>query len=435
MSDATLGGSRIRARRLDQGLTQAALAQTLGISPSYLNLIEHNKRRIGGKLLAAAARALGTEANALSDGAGSRVIDGLRNAAGGADGIRAEIALAEDLAGRFPGWADLIVAQNRRIAGLDRALGDLNDRLTQDPFLSASVHDMLSSVTALRATSAILTDEPDLSPEWRARFHRNLTEDSRRLAEIGRGLVGHLDAQSGAERSVATPQDELEAYLAAHGHHLSELEEGHRTPAELVADAPELATQSGRLLAEHWLTRYRDDAAQLPLAVLRGAIADLGCDPAALSASTGAGFALVLRRLACLPEGVEDAPVGLVIADGSGTLTYRKLLADFAVPRFGAACPVWPLYQVLMRPTGPLRRVVAQPGRNPHRFLTYAVAESRQPLGFDGPVVTEATMLILPLIAPPATGTGELAVGTSCRICPRAQCPARREPAIVEERD
>jgi predicted transcriptional regulator len=47
------------------------------------------------------------------------------------------------------------------------------------------------------------------------------------------------------------------------------------------------------------------------------------------------------------------------------------------------------------------------------------------------PAVYEATMLILPA----ATGTpGEappLPVGSSCRICPRAACAARREPSIL----
>ncbi|MEL6481744.1 MAG: helix-turn-helix transcriptional regulator, partial [Pseudomonadota bacterium] len=44
-------GARIRARRRDIGITQAELARRVGISPSYLNLIERNKRAIAGKLL------------------------------------------------------------------------------------------------------------------------------------------------------------------------------------------------------------------------------------------------------------------------------------------------------------------------------------------------------------------------------------------------
>jgi transcriptional regulator with XRE-family HTH domain len=50
-------------------MPQASLAQAVGISPSYLNLIEHNRRRIGGKLLTDLARALGVDPSSLADGA------------------------------------------------------------------------------------------------------------------------------------------------------------------------------------------------------------------------------------------------------------------------------------------------------------------------------------------------------------------------------
>ncbi|MEM6666746.1 MAG: helix-turn-helix transcriptional regulator, partial [Pseudomonadota bacterium] len=60
-----LTGTRIRARRLDVGLRQAALARACGVSPSYLNLIEHNRRRIGGKLLNLIAETLEIDAAAL----------------------------------------------------------------------------------------------------------------------------------------------------------------------------------------------------------------------------------------------------------------------------------------------------------------------------------------------------------------------------------
>ena len=43
--DSMLGG-KIRALRRRQRMTQADLARGLGISPSYLNLIEHNRRAI-----------------------------------------------------------------------------------------------------------------------------------------------------------------------------------------------------------------------------------------------------------------------------------------------------------------------------------------------------------------------------------------------------
>ncbi|HEU0221365.1 MAG TPA: helix-turn-helix transcriptional regulator, partial [Paracoccaceae bacterium] len=53
----SLAGLRIRERRTALGLTQVELAARAGISPSYLNLIEKNRRGAAGRVLLALARA------------------------------------------------------------------------------------------------------------------------------------------------------------------------------------------------------------------------------------------------------------------------------------------------------------------------------------------------------------------------------------------
>ena len=46
MPMSALTGSRLRGRRVALGMRQADLAALVGLSASYLNLIEHNRRRI-----------------------------------------------------------------------------------------------------------------------------------------------------------------------------------------------------------------------------------------------------------------------------------------------------------------------------------------------------------------------------------------------------
>ena len=182
MSESAITGTRIRERRQALGLKQSALAASAGISPSYLNLIEHNRRRIGGKILLRLAEALDVEPQALSQGAEAALIAGLREAAG--DGCGApELARLEEFIGRFPGWATLMLAQFRE--GQERAqmVQTLTDRLAHDPHLAASIHEVISVVTAIRSTAAILVETEKLEPAWQARFHRNINEDSQRLAE------------------------------------------------------------------------------------------------------------------------------------------------------------------------------------------------------------------------------------------------------------
>ena len=67
-------GARIREKRIQLRIRQSKLAQIVGISPSYLNLIEHDRRRIGGKLLTDLADALSLDVDLLSeDGKSSKV--------------------------------------------------------------------------------------------------------------------------------------------------------------------------------------------------------------------------------------------------------------------------------------------------------------------------------------------------------------------------
>ncbi len=67
-------GIRIRERRVNIGLKQSELAEKVGISASYLNLIEHNRRRIAGRLLLNLADALGVDPVALSEGAQASLV-------------------------------------------------------------------------------------------------------------------------------------------------------------------------------------------------------------------------------------------------------------------------------------------------------------------------------------------------------------------------
>ena len=81
MERSAFAGSRIRERRVALGLRQAEVALRAGISGSYLNLIEHNRRRIGGKVLLNIAAALETEPGALAQGAEKSLLTSLRDAA------------------------------------------------------------------------------------------------------------------------------------------------------------------------------------------------------------------------------------------------------------------------------------------------------------------------------------------------------------------
>ncbi|RID90670.1 XRE family transcriptional regulator [Gemmobacter lutimaris] len=419
---SALTGSRVRERRLALGLRQADVAKAAGISAAYLNLIEHGRRRVTGDVLVRLASVLGIEAAELEQGSEGALAEILRAAATAEPEAAAELERIEEFIGRYPGWARLAGGLQRRIGQLEQAVAALNDRIAHDPHLSLSLHEVLSAVSSVRSTAAILAETEDIEPEWRARFHANLHHDSERLATGAEALVAYLDGSDRAETPGAvSPQEEFDDWLAARGWHLPELEQ----PGGEVDLSP-LASAAARALAAVWVARMRADVVALPLNRLESALAECGPDPVLIGARSGAGVLVAMRRLALrLGSGL-----GLVIADAAGALVFRKPVPGFVPPRFGAACALWPLFEALARPMLPVLAEIEMAGRRRARFAARAWGEASWPAGFGGAEVRQAAMLLSPV--PDATGPVRR-VGATCRICPEPACPARREAPIVSE--
>ena len=113
------------------------------------------------------------------------------------------------------------------------------------------------------------------------------------------------------------------------------------------------------------------------------------------------------------------------------TLTFRRPLTGFPLPRFGTACPLWPLFQALSRPMVPIRRRLRLASRSEGRFVTHAVAQAVGTLTALQEPLFESHMLILPDDTEDETDVRP--VGVTCRICPREDCRGRREPSITLE--
>ena len=427
----SLTGTRIRERRLALGLRQSALAGAVGISASYLNLIEHNKRRIGGKPLLDLARALKVEPARLTQGMDATLSDMVQAAARDIAcgfGPPPELDRIDELAGRFPGWTGVIAEQQKRIAGLEAAVEGLQDRLGHDPVLAEAMHEVLSTVAAIRSTSDILVREPDLDRNWRGRFHRNLHEEAERLSAGATALLAHFEGQGARSETLSTAQERAEALFEAAGHHFPAIEADGADAIEAVLEAaPEVREAAARRLARRDLERYAHDAARLPLAGFLPMAAAVDYDPQALLAVTGGDAALLLRRLAALPQGGAQAvpAFGLAIWDASGALLFRRRIGAFSIPRYGAGCPLWPLYGALARPMVPDRQLLELP--DGLRFVAWAVSQPVGPAGFGGAPVMEAVMLLRAVSDGGEAEGAPVPVGPGCVLCPREDCAARRE--------
>ena len=90
----TFMGMRLRRLREERGLNQVALAQALGLSPSYLNQLEQNQRPLTVPVLLKINAAFGVDVQMFSEDDEARMIAGLREVL--ADGAPQEsVSLAE----------------------------------------------------------------------------------------------------------------------------------------------------------------------------------------------------------------------------------------------------------------------------------------------------------------------------------------------------
>lgn len=427
MSDRIITGTRVRNRRIDLGLRQVNVAKATGISGSYLNLIEHNRRRIGGKLLRDLARVLEIDVALLGDEVGDAILGPLKEAAAAFPGASVEDLRTEDLVERFPGWAALIAAQRRRITQLEDRAEALSNRLAHDSQIANALHDVISTATAIRSTASILVESPDLDPDWLSRFHTNIDTDSTRLAQSSQALLGFLDMEMEAGGAhVDSAMEQAEATLAQSGFYFAGIDAGEAMLFDDVKDA------AVRTILQDWAKGAVQDATRLPLDAFRQAARAVAYDPARLAARFGVPLDMVLRRLAHLPPSSNGAApdhplMGLAVCDSAGVVTFQKPVLDFRLPRSGAACPLWPLYQALTQPGRAIRRVVRLPGAARTPFECFAIAGPVGDVAFGAEPRIKATMLVRP------ARTGDVAdvVGPGCRVCDVENCASRRHPSLL----
>lgn len=220
-------GLRISARRRVLGISQAELARRARLSPSYLNLIERNKRHVGGALLLALANELGVEIGELSGEAEHRLIAEVDEAL--ADPVLRDVGLggpgvASALVAEKPSAAAAIARLHRAYVAARADAEDYADRLRADPLLAQLLHRVLSGITAVRSGAEILEDTGDLDEAEQQRFVKSMARETRALGEVAAALVGQFEGDAGARRSLS-PVRELDDLIFRRDNYFPRLEE------------------------------------------------------------------------------------------------------------------------------------------------------------------------------------------------------------------
>ena len=439
----TIVGTRIREYRRQMGVTQAEMARRVGISASYLNLIERNKRRIAGALLRTVADNLGVSLEDL-DGAGERrLVETLREVAHrpALAGQEVELDALGEMVGRYPGWARAIAAIARSEEAAQHLSRTLSDRLTHDPFLGEAVHRMLTRVAAIRSAAEILTEFDDIDDQARRRFNRIVHDEAHVLTEVGEALAVYFDKVEETGTAL-TPQDEVEALFNARGNRFAELEQPVEESGQaearierIVADTPGIDTDLARARARQRLHAYAERADRMPMPEFAARAAELRYDVDALVQATGAAHEEIFLRLTALPVAEGVPAFGYMRANAAGTIIEMLGLEGLELPRFAGACPLWVLFRAQQAvETVQCQRVVFPSGL---RFVFVARARNTAPPGFGRARHYVTDMLTMRDAQAGLTVYGQdeggavEEVGTACRLCPRVTCIHRVEDPLT----
>ncbi len=217
-------GLRISSRRRALKISQAALARQAGISASYLNLIESNRRQVGGTLLLRLAHELGVEIGELSGEAEHRLIADVDEALADPVLQSAEFGglSARDLVAQQPAAALAIARLHRAYQSAQANAEDYANRLRSDPLLAELLHRVLSGITAVRSSAEILEDVADLDEAERRRFLGSITRETRGLTDVARNLIGQFEQE--AKGRTLSPMRELDDLIFERDNYFPALE-------------------------------------------------------------------------------------------------------------------------------------------------------------------------------------------------------------------
>ncbi|QHJ00443.1 DUF2083 domain-containing protein [Xylophilus rhododendri] len=441
-------GVRLRRLRAERGMTQAALAQALDLSPSYLNQLEQNRRPLTVAVLLKIQHALGVDIQEFSEDESSRLVAGLREAlADPAESIT--LPELQELAAQMPALARAVLVLHRRNAALADQVEALTLRLGDDRtelgvpqatafevvrdffFAHGNYFDVLDRAAEAMAAKLGTAVGPDWLARRLQREHgvsirlETMTDSKRRFDSAARVL--HLPA--GLQPAQLAFQ--LATQLA-----LAEQEEA----ITRLTDAPTLQQdEAARKLARIGLANYFAGALLLPYGEFLRAAEELRFDIDLLAQRYGVGFETVCHRLSTLQRpGTPGVPFFFVRVDRAGNISKRQSATHFHFSRTGGTCPLWNVYEAFGQPG----RIMPQLARMPDGrvYLWIARTVTGHSTGFGSPqktfsiglgcdvrhagrmVYAKGLDLQDPDVATP--------IGMGCKICERESCAQRAFPFV-----
>ena len=367
----------------------------------------------------AIARELGMQPADLTEGADAALINTLTESAKADPKAAPEVDRIEEFVGRYPGWAKLLGSMARTTHEQRETLTAMTDQMAHDPFVSETMHQILSNITAIRSTASILATETDIPKDMYERFLGNLHSDSQRLSDTAQKMVDFFDKEDKSEPSAPTTAVAHD-FWATRDYVLTD--EPETSPFAQSPNRPDRGRQRSTICAIGQVDASRSRLSKR----LKNCTTTQSRCPKPLTLD----LMQVLFRMAQMPSDAPFPTFGLIEVDMSGAVLMRKPTPELALPLYSSACPLWPIYRAFAQPAQILRTVMEMPSGD--RVLAYALAQPKGATDYALPPILRSTMIFSadPKVLGKEHRTPILA-GLHCSVCPRKSCDARRVDYIL----
>jgi predicted transcriptional regulator/DNA-binding XRE family transcriptional regulator len=344
--DASIfAGANVRRLRRREGLTQAAMAGRLGISPSYLNLIERNQRPVSARLLLTLAQRFDFDTRSLGEQDAIGGVEGLRRRL--ADERFADLGIDRD---EVVEWLNTSPQAAAAFARLYDAAGRSGDDAAPDPteLVRREIERWRNHFADLDAAAETLADElrlsaGDIAVAMAERLRQRHQLTVRILpADVMPDHLRRLDLHARQVQLSEMLDPASRAFQIAV--QLAQLEQRDAVRA-LVAGAALTDRAAERLLQRH-LYAYFAAALVMPYGRFLRACEATGYDLTVLQRRFGVGFEQLAHRLTTLQRvGQRGLPFFMLRIDRAGQISKRFAGASGALfLESGATCPLWNLH-------------------------------------------------------------------------------------------
>jgi len=437
-------GKTIRRLRMEQGYSQQGLAQKLGISTSYLNLVEHDQRGVTASLLFKLTDILDVDLAALSGSAERQLEVGLREVF--ADPLlnidpvpEAEI---QALAASAPNAARAIMALHGAWTGAredsdgitlpsGRKIMLPNDEVRD--YFHANENHFPTLETAAEAISTSLNSAVIGTNHALA---ERLRQDHKLVVSVRHLPTAHRVFDPAA-RVLSLSEDlprESRGFQMAFQLALLEV----RETVDALTAAAEPSSRDAAELLRIGLFNYIAGAILMPYENFLRAAQAARYDVETLAAKFGVSYEQACHRLSTLQRsGARGVPFFFLRVDPAGNVSKRFSAAGFPFMRFGGTCPRWVVHSAFATPGSTRVQVAQLPDGS--TFLCFARAIVGRPAkwGDPPPVGVVAMGCDVRHAGDLVYGDGiniataAVGIGLSCRLCDRQDCRSRAFPPIA----